>query len=166
VRSGFAFVTAGAVVLLAATTAWAGHGKVGLWNVSVTVKMSQFDTSKMNPRAVAQLKAMGMLGGKGMVVNDQRCMTAAEVASSTFNPRASHDNECKPVNVKSDGGHMSGDVVCTGKMNATGHMAFNFDRDTHYSGHMTMKGTREGHPVDEDITFEGNWVKADCGGVK
>jgi hypothetical protein len=119
----------GAAALLAATAAWAGHGKVGLWNVSVTMKNSGFDTSKMNPKALAQLKSMGLIGGKGMTVSDQHCMTAAEVASDTFKPRSNDTHDCKAVNSRSDSRSMSADMVCTGKMNATGHMAFTFEAE-------------------------------------
>ena len=165
-RSRAMFVVTGAAALALSTAAWAGHGKVGLWDVSVTVKMSGMDTSKLNPKAIAQLKAMGMLGDKGMTVNDQHCMTAAEVASNLFNPKTGQEHDCKAVNQKMNGRSVSSDLVCSGQTNATGHMDFIFDSDTHYSGHMTMKGTRNGRPTNEDLTFEGHWVKADCGGVK
>jgi hypothetical protein len=165
-RSLLMFAAAAIAALTVSTVAWAGHGKIGLWDVSMTMKMSGMDTSRLSPRALAQLKAMGMLGDKGMTVNDQHCMTAAEVASDAFSPKNPKDHDCKLVNRKTNGRSVSGDLVCTGATNATGHMDFTFDSDLHYQGHMMMKGTHNGHPSNEDMTFEGHWVKADCGGVK
>jgi hypothetical protein len=154
-----------AAALLVFSGAALAHGKVGLWNVSVTMKVL-IDTSHMSPKAQDQLRAMGLLSGKGMTVSDQHCMSAAEVAQTEFRPSGNTDRSCKVVNQKNTGNSMSGDMVCTGEFSGKGHMQFTFEGDTHYSGHMTMTGTRGGKPSNTDMTFDGRWIKADCGKVK
>ncbi len=141
------------------------HGKAGLWNVSVTAKTS-VDTSHMSPKVQAQLRAMGLLDGKGMTISDQHCMTAAEVARTDFVPSDNADRSCKIVGQKNTSNSMSADMVCSGDFNGKGHMQFTFDGDTHYIGHMTMTGTRAGKVSNTDMTFEGRWLKPDCGKVK
>jgi Protein of unknown function (DUF3617) len=143
------------------------HGKVGLWTITVTMKSSAMpDYSKMSPQAQAQLRRMGLFNGKGMQVTGQHCMTAAEVAINDFSAAQRKDKTCKIVSQKISGGSMEADLVCSGKLDGKGHMKFVFDSDTHYSGQMTMSGMHEGKPMTSEESFEGHWIKGDCGGVK
>jgi Protein of unknown function (DUF3617) len=158
----FAYFAAAALTVLPAAAQ--GHGKVGLWNVSVTAK-TLIDTSRMSPKVQAQLRAMGLLGGKGMTISDQHCMTAAEVARNDFEP-SDANHGCKIVGEKNTSTSMSADMICTGDFTGKGHMQFTFDGETHYTGHMTMTGTRAGKTANTDMTFEGRWLKTDCGKVK
>jgi len=154
------------LVLSSAGTALA-HGKVGLWDITVMIQSSAMpDISKMSPEAQAQLRRMGMFNGKGMTVTGQHCMTASEVAINDFSAAERKDKTCKIVSQNVSGGTMEAEMTCDGDLKGTGHMKFVFDSDTHYTGQMTMAGTHEGKPITNHETFEGRWIKADCGGVK
>lgn len=164
---GSALAAAGLFAL--AGTAIASHGKVGLWEVSVTMNMGGVampDMSKLPPEAQARMKAMGVHMG-GNTVTAQHCMTAAEVASDQpQNMSQSHNKECKMINVKMSGQSFNADMSCSGEVNATGHMNVTYDSPAHYSGKSTLVGTSNGHPVNMTQSFEGRWLKADCGGMK
>ena len=116
--------------------------------------------------AQAQLRGMGLFNGKGMQITGQHCMTAAEVAVNDFSAAQLKDKTCKIVSQKVSGGSMEADLVCSGNLDGKGHMKFVFDSDTHYTGQMTMSGIHEGKPLTSEESFEGHWVKADCGGIK
>jgi hypothetical protein len=156
----------GAVALIAAGgAALAGHGKVGLWDETITMSgMAQMlDMSKLPPEIQARMRAAGV-SANGNSVHVQHCMTAQEVAMDTL-PRNISNSGCKISNSKTNGHTMSTDMVCTGNFNGTGHMEVIFDSPTHYSGQLTMNGTSEGRPMKQSQTFESKWVSADCGSV-
>lgn len=161
------FAGAAALSILAATgAAFAGHGKVGLWSISVTMAgmPAMPDMSNMPPEAMARMKAMGLsMNGNTMTV--KHCMTAAEVAADIphINPHA--DRNCTFSNVQHNGQSMSADLTCTKGFEGTGHMQFTFDGETHYSGEVTMTGTAHGHSVDRDQKIDAHWISADCGSV-
>ncbi len=158
---------AAAAVLAMAAPAIAGHGKVGLWNITITMQMAGMpempDMSKLPPQAQAALRARGMTmsGGHSMTVT--HCMTAAEVNAD--HPKMSNTKECKISNAKIAGNTFSGDMTCTGDMNATGHMEFVWDSPEHYRGKQTLTGTSHGHAINTTNTFEGRWVSAVCKGT-
>jgi len=146
--------------------AWAGHGKAGLWDINIQTNMGQMqgmpDMSKMPPEVQARMKAMGMqMNGSGMTV--RHCMTAADVNAEK--PNMSHNAECKAINVNMSGQTYSADLVCKGKMNATGHVQFTFASPEHYFGSETMTGTANGHPVNHTTKIDARWISADCGKV-
>lgn len=150
--------------MLAAGSAVASHGKVGLWSITITVSGdSQMpDMSKLPPEAQARMKAMGMsTHGNSMTV--QHCMAAQEVATDVPKLSGRNMNDCKMVNVQHIGHTMSADMTCSGNFQGTGHVQFTYDSDTHYTGEVTMTGTANGHPVNHDQKMEGRWLSADCG---
>ncbi|HWF62996.1 MAG TPA: DUF3617 domain-containing protein [Rhizomicrobium sp.] len=153
-----------AASLLVAVPALAGHGKVGLWNMTNKMDMPGMqmpDMSKLPPEVQARIKAMHM-STNGGGIKMQHCMTQAEVDQ---NKPPMQNKECKLVSSKVEGRTYSGDVACTGQFNGTGHMQVTYDSDEHYSGSMDMKGTHDGQPMNMHSTFEGQWVSASCGNV-
>ncbi|MBV9043956.1 MAG: DUF3617 domain-containing protein [Alphaproteobacteria bacterium] len=124
---------------LVPTAAWAGHGKVGLWETNTTVSMQG-----MPPQTHAATY----------------CMTAAEVASDT--PPASANNPCTYTNVSHAGNTITADMVCKGQMNGTGHFSTTYDTDTHYTANISI--AMEGMTMTN--TVEGRWLKADCAGAQ
>jgi hypothetical protein len=158
---------AGVVALGLAVPAIASHGKVGLWNVTVTVQMAGMpampDMSKLPPEAQAAMRAHGVTMN-GHTINTTHCMTAEEVNQDTP-PDMSRNKDCRMTNVRMGGQSMSADMVCTGEMQGTGHVDISFDSPEHYSGKSTMTGTLEGRPVNNVTTFDGRWVSADCKGA-
>ncbi len=157
------FAAASATLALVAAPALAGHGKVGLWNVTITTNMAGMpDMSKLPPEAQAMMKARGMtMNGNSMSV--QHCMTQEEVNAD--HPSMRNEKECKVSNMKTSGNSFSADMVCNGQMQGTGHVEFVFDSPEHYTGKTSMNGTAGGHPVNSSTTMEGRWVSADCKGV-
>lgn len=161
------FLAAGSAALaLIAIPAIAGHGKAGLWNVTISTNMAGAgmpDMSKLPPEAQAAMRAHGVtMNGNTMSV--QHCMTQAEV-DSNGPPRTGNQKECTMSNMKVGGNSYSADMTCHGQMTGTGHVQFTYDSAEHYTGKTTMVGTMQGHPVNTSTTFEGRWASADCKGV-
>lgn len=154
-----------AALLAVGIAAWplaaiASHGKAGLWDITSTIDMGNM----LSPAQTAQMRAMGMHMPTSNTVNAQRCMTAQEVA--TDNPPPPRSKNCSYSNVKVVGHTYSGDLICTGDFEGTGHFSITYDSDEHYTGTTTMTGTAHGHPVNSNNTIEGKWISADCGNVK
>lgn len=158
---------AGLALAVAAVPAIASHGKVGLWNVTVTMQMAGMpgmpDMSKLPPEAQAAMRAHGVTMN-GHTITATHCMTAEEVNSDTP-PDMSRHKECKMTNVRAGGQSLSADMVCSGNMQGTGHLDISFDSPEHYTGKSSMTGTIDGRPVNNVTTFEGRWVSADCKGM-
>lgn len=159
--------TAGATALaMAALPALAAHGKVGLWNVTVTTNMAGMgmpDMSKLPPEAQAAMRAHGVTMN-GNTINVQHCMTQTEVEASGPPPMRSM-KECAMSNMKMGGNSFSADMTCHGQMNGTGHVDVTYDSPEHYVGKSTISATMEGHSMSSTTSFEGRWVSADCKGV-
>jgi hypothetical protein len=150
------------MALSAPIVAWASHGKAGLWEIRVQTAMGQMagmpDMSTLPPEVRARIEAMQRNGN-----TVRHCMTAADVANDRSN--MSHNQYCKAINSKRIGQTFSVDLVCTGKMNGTGHVQFTFDSPEHYAGTETMNGTANGHPVNSSIKIDAHWVSPNCGSV-
>lgn len=162
----FLYFTAGGAALAALIVpALASHGKVGLWNVTITTNMggaAMPDLSHLPPEALAAMRAHGVtMNGNTMSV--QHCMTQEEVNADR--PNMGNMKTCQMSNVVSSNSRFSADVVCTGNMAGKGHVDFTFDSADHYTGKTTLVGTMEGHPVNTSTAMEGRWVSADCKGV-
>ena len=48
-------------------------------------------------------------------------------------------------------------------MTGQGTFQITYDSDEHYQGGMDFMGTSQGHPAYMKMSFEGKWLKADCG---
>jgi hypothetical protein len=152
--------------ILAAGSALASHGKVGLWSVTVTMGGNVMpDMSKLPPEVQAKMKAAGV-SMNGNSISVQHCMTAAEVAMDFPKLTGRSVSSCTISNVEHSGQAMSADLTCTATaFKGTGHAQFTFDSDTHYSGEVTMQGEANGHPLREDEKMEGHWLQESCGNV-
>jgi hypothetical protein len=64
------------------------------------------------------------------------------------------------MKMASDG--MSADMVCTGNMQGSGHMAFHVDSLEHYSGRITINGVSDGRPVKTTTSIDARFVSAVC----
>lgn len=135
---------AASLTVVTSTAALADHGKVGLWQVTTTMKMPGMPSASQT-------------------YTSQHCMTADEVKMNKMPTGSNAD--CKMVNEKTDGHSFSGDMVCTGRATGNGHIQVNYDTDTHYAGQMTMTSTADGQTMHMANTFEGKWLSADCGKI-
>lgn len=137
---------AGASVLIIAVMtgpALADHGKVGLWQVTTTVKTA---------------------GAAQRSFSSEHCMTAQEVKSQEF-PQNSENKMCKLTGQRAVGKTLSAQMVCTGQEKGTGKFTVTYDSDTHYTGSLAMTTEAGGQTMNMTNTFEGKWVSADCGKV-
>lgn len=151
------------MALSAPIVAWASHGKAGLWEINVRTNASPMQSmpnlSKVPPEMRARMQAMVSNGN-----TIRHCMTAADVANDT--PKMSQNSDCKATKVKAVGQTFSVDLVCTGRMNGTGHVQTTFDSPEHYTSTMTMNGTAGGHPVNNVTKIDARWVSPKCGKVQ
>lgn len=161
---GFLAATVLAVGLVAgASLAWAGHGKVGLWDVTVHVDSPKIP--KISAADRAKMKKMGVSMPSGNTMTTQHCMTQKEVDSDVLTGMTQQG--CTMKNAKSDGKSYSADMICShAEMKGTGHITAEYDTPEHYSGKMTFTGTSNGKPAHVENHFEGKWVSASCGSVK
>jgi hypothetical protein len=159
---------AAAAMCLTAGPVLAGHGKAGLWNITIQMQMEGVgampDMSKLPPEVQAKMRAAHVQSMGGHTMTVQHCMTKEEAARDTP-PVGNHNKDCKMENMKTDGNSFSSEMVCTGELTGKGHMQVVYDTPEHYSGEMTMQGTSHGRPVNMYQTFEGKWAGAVCKGV-
>jgi hypothetical protein len=141
ISKGFLGGVAAAAMIAMTGSAFADHGKAGLWQVTTKASMP---------------------GMAARNFSSQQCMTEAEVKADKL-PQNSENKQCKMINQKVSGNSFSADMVCTGDTKGTGHMSVVYDGNTHYSGQMTMAMNADGHAMNMTNTFEGKWVSADCG---
>jgi hypothetical protein len=147
-------------VILAPGAALAGHGKAGLWNTSTTTNIAM----AMPPEVAAMMKARGMTM-KGQTYNAQMCMTQAEVDADRP-PHMGNENKCTSKVVSQSASAMAVDTVCNGEAKGTGHVQIRYSGAEHYTGSYSFKGEVDGNPSNMSSSFQGDWVKADCGLVK
>ena len=148
-------------------TAFANHGRVGLWSVTVTMggtAPAMPDLSRLPPEAAARMKAMGM-SMNGNSITTQHCMTAEEVATDTPHLDATDNDGCTMSNIAHRGDSMSADMSCHGNFKGSGHPQATYDSDSHYVGDLVMTGSVNGQPVNRDQKFDGRWMSANCNGI-
>jgi hypothetical protein len=158
----FTAVLAAAVLVAASGTALALHGKAGLWSVSVKVDMAGMP--QIPPEQLAKMNAMGIhipIGGD--TITTTHCVTPAEAAMDKIPTMPKeHEKYCAVQNLKSSADGMSADMVCTGKVEGSGHMTFRFDSPEHYAGRVSLDAVMNGHPMKSVTSFDAHWVSADC----
>jgi hypothetical protein len=171
-RSSFKIVLSACgagILLLTSGAAFAGHGKAGLWEYTVTLggqgAMNMPDMSKLPPEAQAAMRAHG-INMSGDAISVQHCRTAEEFNLDKPPPVGAHDKSCAMTNVSYTGSHMSADMNCTGKFQAQGHAQFDWDSDEHFTGSWSVTGMANGTPITQSAKFEGRYLSASCGSVK
>ena len=153
-----------AVGVLACPAAFAGHGKVGTWEVNTKMNMGGMpampNMANLPPEVQARMKARGVqMNGNGGITS-RFCMTPEQVANDK--PPMTHRGNCQAQNMKTSGNTFSADVVCTGQMQAKGHVEFTFSSPEHYSGHQTMTMTMDGRQMTNEMTMDARWLSPDC----
>nr|TFG54736.1 MAG: DUF3617 domain-containing protein [Hyphomicrobiales bacterium] len=164
-----------AVLILTAVISFpalAAEPQPGLWNQTMNMDMSGMEMPQMPampPEVLAQMQAAGiqmpnMDFSQPRTMSNQFCITPEDIANrESFGD--DFDDDCEQQNFVSNDQGMSMDLVCTGRMNGTGHLEYVFDSATHYTGSMNFTGTMEGRQANMTNTMEGSWVSADCGNV-
>lgn len=156
------FGLAAVALIFVPGAALAGHGKAGLWNTVTTTNMAM----TMPPEMAAQMKAMGMKPPTANSFKGQMCMSQAEVDSNNPPHIDEGGTGCTTKVISQTGSSMKAQMTCNGRMKGSGTMQVTYSGAEHYKGNYDFKGTVEGNPTNMSTTFQGDWVKADCGSVK
>jgi hypothetical protein len=154
-----------ALLLVAPGAALAGHGKAGLWTITTSMNMAEMP--QMPPEVAAMMKQRGMkMPGMGEPITSQICMTQEEVDSDVPPRFSNRAEDCQTHVISKTATSMSADMVCSGRMQGTGHLQISYSSAEHYQGSYSFRGNMEGQPNAMSSSFKGDWVKADCGSIK
>lgn len=152
-----------AVVVGLPVSAWAGHIRAGLWEVTTRVTIQNME-AMIPPDQLARMKAMGMHMPGDHTSTFQHCVTPADAANDR--PPPMHSKDCTMSNMVYNAQTFSADIACTGEHQAQGHVLVNFDGDQHYSGTSNFASAANGGSSKFGNSFEGRWISADCGSAK
>lgn len=134
--------------------------KPGQWDMTMDMKMKNMP--EMSAEDLAAMKQMGVkIPGMGGPMKMQQCITPEQASmKQPMNPTG--DQSCTVKNHKQKGNTVTGELVCTGDMKATGKFETTMVGNTSYTSKMSLKGVSNGEPIDQDIETSGKWVKAKC----
>ena len=94
--------------------------------------------------------------------NQTRCITQTEIdglAEKFAKPPATTPQEtCKQTNFQETSNSIDWKMECTGQTTMSNEGSIKFDKLTHYSGTIKMRGNVKGTPVDRSVTMEGHRV--------
>lgn len=91
----------------------------------------------------------------------QTCITPEQASLENMAKQPSRD--CKMQNFKHTGNKASGEMVCTGNLQAQGKFEMTLDSDTAYHASSSLKGTsKDGALIDKTTDISGKWIKANC----
>ncbi|MGH6887886.1 MAG: DUF3617 domain-containing protein [Rhizomicrobium sp.] len=144
-------------------SAWAGHIRAGLWEITSHVDMHNME-AMIPPEQLARMKAMGVHMPTHDASSSKHCVTPADAANDK--PPPMHNKDCAMRNMVFNARTFSADMVCTGEHQAQGHVSVTFDGDTHYSGSTSFNAAANGRSMAMGSTFEARWISADCGSVE
>ncbi|MDB5986014.1 MAG: hypothetical protein JWR16_1067 [Nevskia sp.] len=157
-----------ALALVAApltAAAWT-HGKPGLWATTVEMSFSKGGPPPIAPEQLEKMKQMGIKLPFGEPVTTNICITPEQAAQDQPPKPPQRDNSCQTQNLQKSGNSFSGDLVCNGAMNGSGHFQSTYLSDESYAGTMDFAGTSKHGEVAMNNKFSGKWLSADCGSVK
>lgn len=143
--------------------------KMGLWETTVTSKMSGF---QLPPDVAAKLKAMGRsVPGSPHTTVSQGCLTPDEWQKSMENMSKPSSSDCTITHRQLEARKFSVDVSCKSQNGGTttGHweMQATDDEHSHGSGHMTSDAAGpNGQHFSMDMTIDSHFLSANCGDVK
>lgn len=91
----------------------------------------------------------------------QTCITPEQASLENMAKQPSRD--CKMQNFKHTGNKASGEMVCTGNLQAQGKFEMVLDSDTSYHASSSLKGSsKDGNIIDKTTDINGKWIKASC----
>jgi hypothetical protein len=160
---GSAFVFA----IISSTVVLAAEPNPGLWQQTTTTAISGMSMPALPPDVLAQMQAAGVQMpnmGQPQTRTSQFCITPEEIANREPFADELEDN-CTQQNFQMDDNGMSVDIVCTGETAGTMHIEYLFVSATHFTGMMTMQGSRQGMNMNSNTEIDATWVASDCGNV-
>jgi uncharacterized protein DUF3617 len=146
--------------------------KPGLWEVTVTPKMSgempipDDQLAKMTPDQRAKIEAMMKgAGSKPHVYKD--CMTPEKIAKGFEMERGADEQACKRNVISSTASELTLHDECNHTNRKTvSDVHFEFKSGTQLSGKLHIVTTASGKSMTVDSTVEGKFVTVSCGAVK
>ncbi|MCB5183933.1 DUF3617 domain-containing protein [Methylobacillus gramineus] len=134
--------------------------KAGQWETSV--KMQMQGLPEIAPEQLEQLKQFGIelpIGGNAMVT--QQCITPEQAKlKQPLLPQT--EDGCSVRNYHHNGNKVTGDVSCNGAIKGSGKFDMTLLSETAFQGNLSMQGTAQGMPINQNSDISGKWVKATC----
>ncbi len=142
-------------------TSQAAEGlKPGQWEV--TVKTSMKNMPAIPAEQLAEMKKRGIkVPSNNEPMKVQTCITQEQASLDNMSKQPSKD--CQMQNFKHTANKATGDMVCTGDMEAQGKFEMTLNGDTAYHATSTLKGmSKDSGPIDQSTDMTGIWIKAKC----
>lgn len=150
-------------LLLAPVAAHAAHGRPGLWKITSTTELPNMP--HMPPELMARMKARGMpIPGQPIVT--EICMTREQVAMDRPPSVERNGQSCTSKLLSQSASAVTTEVTCHGKVEGKGRAMVSWRGSDHYEGTYVFRGSMEGKVQQISTSYTGDFVKADCGGVK
>lgn len=130
----------------------------GQWETSVTIQ----GLPAIAADQLEQLRQFGIelpLGGNAIMT--QQCITP-EQASLKQPLLPQTEDGCSVRNYQHSGNKVTGDVSCNGLVKGNGRFDMTLLSDSAFQGNLSMQGTAQGLPVNQNSSISGKWVKAAC----
>ncbi|MDR5171047.1 DUF3617 domain-containing protein [Methylobacillus flagellatus] len=132
--------------------------KPGQWETSVTIQ----DLPAIAPEQLEQLRQFGIelpVGGNAIVT--QQCITPEQAKlKQPLLPQT--EDGCSVRNYQHNGDKVTGDVSCNGAIKGNGRFDMTLLSDSAFQGSISMQGTAQGLPVNQNSSISGKWVKPAC----
>jgi hypothetical protein len=146
--------------------------KTGLWEISVTPKMSgempipEEQLAKMTPEQRARIEAaMKNAGSKPRVYKE--CMTPEKIAKGFEMDRGADAASCKRNVISSSPSELTLHDECNDtKRKSSTDVHFEIKGGTQMNGKVHIVVTQSGKSMTVDSTLQGKWLAASCGSVK
>ncbi|MFL9609120.1 DUF3617 domain-containing protein [Methylobacillus sp. Pita2] len=132
--------------------------KPGQWETSVTIQGLPAIASEQ----LEQLRQFGIelpVGGNAIVT--QQCITPEQAKlKQPLLPQT--EDGCSVRNYQHNGDNVTGDVSCNGAIKGNGRFDMTLLSDSAFQGSISMQGTAQGLPVNQNSSISGKWVKPAC----
>ncbi len=167
-----ALCAVGAVAAVHAAELTKPNIKPGLWEVSVSPKMSgempipEDQLAKMTPEQRARLEAaMKNAGGKPHIYKE--CMTPEKIAKGFEMDRGADSASCKRNVISSTSSELTLHDDCNDpKRKSSTDVHFEIKGGKQMDGKVHIVVTQSGKSMTVDSTLSGKWLSASCGSVK
>lgn len=153
-------MTASMIALCAASAAYAEHGKVGHWDI--TVKNEYPGLPKLTPTQRRQYEMQGIAVPDTRTKHYKHCMTAEEVNSMSLPKMGGNKAQCTISNPHLNGAAFEAHVSCSGLFQGEGGLTVSYDKPEHYAGITRVQGTFAGQELEMVSRFEGTWTSPTC----
>ncbi len=168
-----AAIAAGFTVNAANAAAPPGNGmRPGLWEVSTTSPLLKL-VPQIAPDQMAALRQLAGQYGVGMpdissgAATGKVCVSQAMARQNILPGLDQARSGCRSHDASRTGGHYEVKVTCdSANVSGSGAAQGDFTTPETFTGRSQFKGLVQGIPIDERAETRGQWISADCGGLK